>query len=108
MKAVKMLEGEAGEESPPKEGGGSPKKGGEGRRQSPGKLRPFGSLDTPRCPLCRYPLAARMTRKGPGSPCPCQNPEEDYAPLGPDFIMPPGTPGARAADRLRRLGILTK
>jgi len=75
--------------------------------RGPPELSPFGSLDQPRCPLCRHPLVGRMTRKGPGSPCPCQNPEEDFAPLGPNFVMPPGTPGSRQVARLRARGILT-
>lgn len=56
---------------------------------------------TARCPLCKYPLTLRMTRKGPCCPCPCQNPEEPFC-LGNDFVMPEGTPGS-TAKRLNRM-----
>ena len=29
-------------------------------------------LDIVRCPLCRWPLVARMLRHGPGFPCACR------------------------------------
>lgn len=67
---------------------------------------PFSGLDIPRCPLCKYPLILRMTKQGPGCPCPCQQPFEDFAPLGDSFVMPPGTPGAQQVMRLKRRGIM--
>jgi hypothetical protein len=39
-----------------------------GRRPRPG---PADVLDGARCPVCRAPLVARMTRAGPGFPCLC-------------------------------------
>lgn len=78
------------------------------KADGPAELNPFGSLDGARCPLCRYPLVVRMTRRGPRAPCPCQDPCEDFAPLGPGFVMPPGTPGEKQIGRLKRAGILPK
>jgi hypothetical protein len=35
------------------------------------RLPAFDLLDIVRCPLCRVPLIARMTRRGPAFPCAC-------------------------------------
>lgn len=35
-----------------------------------------------RCPVCRHPLAARMTSTGPAFPCPCTHPDEFYVGRG--------------------------
>jgi hypothetical protein len=36
-------------------------------------------LLTPRCPLCRHPLVARLTRAGPRYLCGCPDPKSNVA-----------------------------
>ncbi len=58
---------------------------------------PSSGLEPCRCPLCHYYLVTRLVSSTgrPEVACPCQFPDEHWC-LGPDFRMPPETPGGRA------------
>lgn len=70
MKRSRMVEPEA----MPKATEPGPEMEGIIRRERRPARRQY-SLDllvTPRCPVCRYPLVARMTCFGPRFPCACE------------------------------------